>query len=262
MAGTALINVMTSAARKAARSLVRDFGEVEQLQVSVKGPANFVSAADHKAEDIIFKELSKARPQYGFLMEERGEVEGADKTHRWIVDPLDGTTNFLHGIPLFAISIGLERDGALVAGVVYNPIADEMFTAEKGKGAFVNEKRRLRVAARKSVGDAVVATGIPHRGRPGHPGFLNEMGTVMREVSGIRRTGSASLDLAWTAAGRFDCFWERALKPWDMAAGIVIVREAGGIITDLAGTSKMFETGDIIAGNGNMVKAVRTLVTA
>lgn len=262
MAATALLNVMTTAARKAARSLVRDFGEVEQLQVSVKGPANFVSAADHKAEDVIFKELSRARPQYGFLMEERGEIEGADKTHRWIVDPLDGTTNFLHGIPLFTISIGLEREGQLVAGLVYNPIADEMFTAEKGKGAFLNEKRRLRVAARKSIGDAVVATGIPHRGRPGHPDFLDELDATMREVAGIRRTGSAALDLAWTAAGRFDGYWERNLKPWDMAAGIVIVREAGGIVTDLQGTDKMLAKGDIIAGNGTMVKALRGLVTA
>ncbi len=262
MAATALINVMSTAARKAARSLVRDFGEVEQLQVSVKGPANFVSAADHKAEDVIFKELSRARPQYGFLMEERGEIEGADKSHRWIVDPLDGTTNFLHGIPLFTISIGLEREGQLVAGLVYNPIADEMFTAEKGKGAFLNEKRRLRVAARKTIGDAVVATGIPHRGRPGHPRFLDEMEVVMAEVAGVRRTGSAALDLAWTAAGRFDGYWERNLKPWDLAAGIVILREAGGIVTDLEGTTKMMEKGEVIAGNGNIVKALRGLVNS
>ena len=263
MPASALINVMTQAARKAARSLVRDFGEVEQLQVSIKGPANFVSAADHKAEDILFKELNKARPQYGFLMEEGGVVEGADKSHRWIIDPLDGTTNFLHGIPMFAISIGLERDGQLVAGLVYNPIADELFTAEKGKGAFLNEKRRLRVAARKTVGDAVVATGIPaSRPRPAIRASCKEMSTAMREVAGIRRTGSAALDLAWTAAGRFDCYWERNLKPWDMAAGIVIVREAGGIATDLQGTDKMLDKGDVIAGNGHMVKAMRNLVTA
>ena len=153
-------------------------------------------------------------------MEERGEVAGADKTHRWIVDPLDGTTNFLHGIPMFAISIGFEREGQLIAGLVYNPISDELFAAEKGKGAFLNDKRRLRVAARKTIADAVVATGIPHRGRPGHPGFLKEMETVMREVAGIRRTGSAALDLCWTAAGRFDGYWERNLKPWDLAAGL------------------------------------------
>ena len=156
-------------------------------------------------------------------------VEGDDTTHRWIVDPLDGTTNFLHGIPLFCISIGLEREGQLVAGVIYNPASDELFTAEKGKGAFLNDRRRLRVAARKTLADAVVATGIPHRGRPGHPAFMRELETVMREVAGIRRTGSAALDLAWTAAGRFDGYWERNLKPWDLAAGLVILREAGGI---------------------------------
>lgn len=262
MPASALMNVMIAAARKAGRNLVRDFGEVENLQVSIKGPANFVTAADRKAEEIIFRELSKARPGYGFLMEEGGAVEGADKSHRWIIDPLDGTTNFLHSIPLFAISIGLERDGQLIAGVIYNPISDELFTAEKGKGAFLNDKRRLRVAARKTIADAVIATGIPHRGRPGHPGFLAEMSSVMREVAGLRRTGAASLDLAWTAAGRFDGYWERNLKPWDLAAGIVIVREAGGIVTDLEGSDKMLDKGDVIAGNGHIVKGVRPLLSA
>lgn len=261
MPATALMNVMIAAARKAARSLVRDFGEVEQLQVSVKGPANFVSTADHKAEDIIFKELSKARPGYGFLMEERGEIEGADKTHRWIVDPLDGTTNFLHGIPLFAISIGLEREGQLVAGLIYNPVSDEMFTAEKGRGAHINDKRRLRVAARKTLGDAVLAMGIPHRGRPGHPLFRRELDAVMMEVAGLRRTGSAALDLAYTAAGRFDGYWERNLKPWDIAAGTIIVREAGGFVTDLNGGADMLITGDVLAGNAAIHKALLPLVT-
>ena len=260
MPASALMNVMVSAARKAGRGLVRDFGEVEQLQVSVKGPANFVSAADHKAEDVIFKELSKARPGYGFLMEERGEVAGADKTHRWIVDPLDGTTNFLHGIPMFAILIGLEREGTLIAGLVYNPVSDELFAAEKGKGAFLNDRRRLRVAARKSIADAVVATGIPHRGRPGHPMFLKEMETVMREVTGIRRTGSAALDLCYTAAGRFDGYWERNLKAWDLAAGLVILREAGGTATDLDGGEKMLEKGDVLAGNSHIVKGLAALL--
>lgn len=254
-----LLNVMISAARKAGRSLARDFGEVEQLQVSIKGPANFVSAADMKAEEIIYKELAKARPGYGFLMEERGLVEGVDKTHRWVVDPLDGTTNFLHSLPLFCISIGLEREGQLVAGVIYNPASDELYTAEKGKGSYLND-RRLRVAARKSLGDALVSTGIPHRGRPGHPRFLKEMDTVMKEVAGIRRTGSAALDLAFTAAGRFDAYWERNLKPWDMAAGIVIVREAGGFCSDLDGTDKMLETGDIIASNQAINKLLLPLV--
>ena len=256
-----LLNVMITAARKAGRSLVRDFGEVEQLQVSIKGPANFVSAADMKAEEIIFKELNKARPGYGFLMEERGLVEGADKTHRWIVDPLDGTTNFLHSLPLFAISIGLEREGQLIAGVIYNPVSDELFTAEKGKGAFVND-RRLRVANRKSISDVLVATGIPHRGRPNHPLFLKEIETIMKEVAGIRRTGSAALDIAFTAAGRFDAYWERNLKAWDMAAGIVILREAGGIASDLDGSDKMLDTGDILVANSTIHKALLPFLSA
>lgn len=260
MPASALMNVMVAAARKAGRGLARDFGEVEQLQVSVKGPANFVSAADHRAEETLFRELSKARPGYGFLMEERGEVEGIDKSHRWIVDPLDGTTNFLHGIPLFAISIGLERDGELVAGVIYNPAIDELFMAEKGKGCFLAGRgpfdRRLRIAARKDIGDAVVATGIPHRGRPAHGQFLDEAEAAMQVVAGIRRTGSAAIDLAWTAAGRFDAYWEHNIKPWDMAAGILMVREAGGTVTDLSGGEAMMEKGGLLAGNASIHKSL------
>jgi myo-inositol-1(or 4)-monophosphatase len=254
MPATALMNVMIAAARKAGRSLARDFGEVENLQVSVKGPGNFVSAADHKAEEIIFKELSKARPGYSFLMEERGEVVGDDRTHRWIVDPLDGTTNFLHGLPLFAISIGLEREGQLVAGVVYNPVFDEIFTAEKGKGAYLNDRRRLRVAARKQLSDALVTTGIPHIGRAGHARLFEEIKAVTSEVAGVRRTGSAALDLAYTAAGRFDAYWEHGIKPWDMAAGIVLVREAGGAVCDLSGGANMFDKNEILATNTTLQK--------
>ena len=259
MPASALMNVMVAAVRKAGRSLARDFGEVEQLQVSIKGPANFVSAADHRAEEILYAELSRARHGYGFLMEERGIVEGADKTHRWVVDPLDGTTNFLHGIPHFAISVGLEREGELVAGVIYNPASNELFTTEKGKGAFVND-RRLRVANRKSLGDAVVVTGIPHRGRPGHKRFLAECEAAMRETAGVRRLGAAALDLAWTAAGRFDGYWEHALQPWDVAAGILMVREAGGIVTDLEGGTDIFGTGGVLAGNGTMQKHLLALL--
>ena len=188
-------------------------------------------------------------------MEEGGEVEGVDKTHRWLIDPLDGTTNFLHSIPLFAISIGLEREGQLVAGLIYNPVSDELYTAEKGKGAFLND-RRLRVAARNTLADTVVATGIPHRGRAGHQRFLKQAEAVMSQVAGIRRTGAASLDLAWTAAGRFDGYWEHNLQPWDMAAGILIVREAGGIVTDLEGGNAMLETGGILAANAAVSKAL------
>src|SRR5690606_26494120 len=252
---SALMNVMIAAARKAARSLARDFGEVAQLQVSVKGPANFVSAADHRAEDILFRELSRARPGYGFLMEERGAVSGADESHRWIVDPLDGTTNFLHSIPLFAISIGLEREGQLVAGLIYNPISDERYTAEKGKGAFLND-RRIRVAARRTLAAAVVAAGLPHRGRGRHPRVPREAEAIMREVAGIRRTGSAALGLAWTAAGRFDAYWEHNLQPWDLAAGILIVREAGGVVTDMQGGSRIFDTGGVLAGNPTLSRGL------
>ena len=259
MAASALMTIMITAARKAGRSLARDFGEVENLQVSVKGPANFVSAADTRAEDIIFRDLQKARPAYGFLMEEGGVVEGADKAHRWIIDPLDGTTNFLHSVPLFAISIGLEREGQLIAGVVYNPISDELFTAEKGKGAYLND-RRLRVAARKSLQEVLLTTGIPHRGRPGHETFINDMQKLMKEVAGIRRTGSAALDLAWTAAGRFDAFFERGLQPWDIAAGMVLMREAGGLVHDTDGQPNPLETGNIIAANPTLMKAVSSFL--
>ncbi|MEO0810107.1 MAG: inositol monophosphatase family protein [Pseudomonadota bacterium] len=255
MPASALINIMTNAARKAGRSLARDFGEVERLQVSIKGPANFVSAADHRAEDIIYKDLSKARPDYEFLMEERGSVAGADKTHRWIVDPLDGTTNFLHGVPLFCISIGLERDGQLVAGVIYLPIMDELYTAEKGKGAFLND-RRIRVSARRHLTDAMLATGIPHKGRPGHQRFIGEIASLTPEVTGVRRCGAAAVDLAWVAAGRFDAYWEHNISPWDMAAGIVIVREAGGLVSDMDGSNNMMETGSIIAGVPSIQKVL------
>jgi myo-inositol-1(or 4)-monophosphatase len=259
MPASALINVMTTAARKAGRSLARDFGEVEQLQVSIKGPANFVSAADHKAEDIVFAELSKARPGYGFLMEERGTVAGSDETHRWIVDPLDGTTNFLHGIPLFAVSIALEREGQIVAGVIYNPVSNELYTAERGKGVFLND-RRLRVSARRNISDAVVATGIPHRGRPDHGKFQRELEIVMPELSGLRRTGTAAIDLAWTAAGRFDAYWERNIQAWDVAAGILMVREAGGLATDTDGGQDIFATGSIVAGNPQIQRGLLELI--
>ena len=254
MARSALLNVMVQAAIKAGKSLGRDFGEVQNLQVSVKGPGDFVSNADRKAEKIVKEELLKARPTYGFLGEESEEIKGTDGAHRWIVDPLDGTTNFLHSNPLFAISIALEREGQLIAGVIYNPASDELFTAEKGKGAYMND-RRLRVAARKSLADALVTTGIPHRGRDNHARFLKEMGRLMQEVAGIRRSGSAALDLAFVAAGRFDAYWEHNLKAWDIAAGIVMVREAGGLVSDLSGGDKFLESGDVLAANTTLHKA-------
>ena len=259
MARSAILNVMVQAATKAGRSLARDFGEVQNLQVSLKGPGDYVSQADRKAEDIIFAELSRARPGYAFLMEERGAVAGEDDQHRWIVDPLDGTTNFLHGIPLFAISIALERDGELVAGLIYNPASNETFTAERGKGAFLND-RRIRVAVRTELADCVIVTGIPHRGKPDKEIFLNEMRAVMSSSAGIRRTGAAALDLAWVAAGRFDGFWERNLRPWDLAAGIVILREAGGFVSDADGKDKMLATGSVVAGNETIQRTLLKLL--
>ncbi len=248
MLRSALLNVMVAAARKAGRSLKRDFGEVENLQVSLKGPGNFVSAADNRAEDILCTELAKARPGYCFLGEEGGLKDGTDKSNVWIVDPLDGTTNFLHGIPQFAVSIGLERDGVMVAGVVYNPLNEELFVAERGKGAFVNDQR-LRVAARRRLADAVIACGLPHLGRPALPLFRKEFAGVQEKVAGLRRFGAAALDLAWVAAGRFDAYWERDLSPWDMAAGLLLVREAGGYATDLDGGDAIMQKRGIIAGN-------------
>ncbi|UUP17266.1 inositol monophosphatase family protein [Nitratireductor thuwali] len=248
MARSAIINVMVQAAMKAGRSLARDFGEVQNLQVSLKGPGDYVSQADRKAEQIVHDELAKARPGYSFLMEESGTVAGDDPQHRWLVDPLDGTTNFLHGIPLFAVSIALERQGQLVAGVIYNPAMDELYTAERGGGAFLND-RRMRVAARSQMSDTVIGTGIPHLGRGHHGRALLDLRNVMGETSGIRRLGAAALDIAYVAAGRLDGFWEDDLKPWDTAAGILMVREAGGFVTDRDGKQNMFDTGSIICGN-------------
>ncbi len=260
MARSALLNVMVQAATKAGRALARDFGEVENLQVSMKGPGDFVSAADHRAEKILFEELRKARPAYGFLMEESGEVEGTDKAHRWIVDPLDGTTNFLHAVPMFAVSIGLERDGEIVAGLVFNPVMNELFVAEKGGGAFLND-RRIRVAQRRDLSQSIVTTGIPHQGRGNHPAYLKELAPVMAKSAGIRRTGSAAMDLAWLAAGRFDGFFERGLSPWDVAGGILLVAEAGGFVTDYSGRASALNAGTLVAGNADIHRTLVDLLS-
>jgi myo-inositol-1(or 4)-monophosphatase len=245
---SALLNVMIAAARKTARALKRDFGELEKLQVSLKGPANFVSSADRRAEETLYQELSKARPGYGFLGEEGGTREGADKSHRWIVDPLDGTTNFLHGIPQFAISIALEREDSVIAGLIYNPASEEMFIAERGKGAFMNEQR-IRVAGRKRLADSVIACSLPHVGRGDLALARRETGAVQEQVAGLRRFGAAALDLAWVAAGRLDGYWERDIKPWDVAAGSILVREAGGFVSDCDGGADIFAKSHVVAGN-------------
>ena len=248
MARSAILNVMVQAAMKAGRGLARDFGEVQNLQVSRKGPSDFVSNADLNAEKIIYEELKLARPDYGFLMEESGHNKGVDPQHRWIVDPLDGTTNFLHGIPIFAVSIALERDGEIVAGVIYNPAHDELYVAERGTGAFFND-RRMRVAARADMSEAVIGTGIPFKGHGDHTRHMREQQAVMAKVAGIRRPGAAALDLAFVAAGRFDGFWEHDLNAWDIAAGIIIIREAGGIISDMNDNPEVINSGSIVAGS-------------
>jgi myo-inositol-1(or 4)-monophosphatase len=246
-----VLNVMVAAARKAGRPLIRDFGELENLQISHKGPADFVSNADERTERILMEELSRTRPGYGFFGEETGSHEGSDKSHRFIIDPIDGTTNFLHGVPAFAVSVALERDGQLVTALVYNPVTDEMFVAEKGHGAYLNDKR-LRVATRKSLSETLVATGIPFLGRATgeeRTRSLAEVEAVVSRTSGIRRFGSAALDLAYVAAGRFDAFWERDLHAWDIAAGVLLVREAGGVVTNLDGSLDPLKNGDVLAAN-------------
>ena len=259
MLHSAILNVMIKAAHRAGRSLKRDLGEVEKLQVSVKGPGNFVTAADRRAEEIVREELAKARPDYGFLGEEGGLHAGTDRSHRWIVDPLDATTNFLHGIPHFAVSIALERDGVIVAGLTYNPANDDLFVAERGKGAFLNNQR-IRVAARRQLGDAIVGCGLPHYGRGDLRLGRFEIAAAQQNFAGLRRYGSATLDLAWVAAGRLDAYWERDLSPWDMAAGIILVREAGGFVTDLDGAEAIFAKGQIVAGNDTMHKELLRLL--
>jgi myo-inositol-1(or 4)-monophosphatase len=241
------MNVMVKAARRAGRSLKRDLGEIENLQVSMKGPANFVSLADKRAEEMLYTDLNKARPGYGFLGEEGGNRDGTDKSHTWIVDPLDGTTNFLHGIPQFAVSIGLAREGQVIAGLIYNPANDELYMAEKGSGAFLNDTR-LRVAGRKQLNECVIACGLPHIGRGDFELSRNEMAALQPKVAGLRRFGAASLDLAFVAAGRLDGYWERNLQPWDVAAGLILIKEAGGTVGDING-GDVLTTGNVVAGN-------------
>lgn len=248
---SAVMNVMMRAAQKAGRAILREFGEVENLQVSRKGPADFVTAADRKAERILREALRKARPDHGLLMEESGQIGDRDAPRRFIVDPLDGTTNFLHGLPHWAISVAYEEEGALKAGVVYDPVKDEAFWAEAGKGAFLND-RRVRVSGRTALAEAVFATGIPFKGLhegDGHAEFLRRLERVMAQCAGVRRFGAASLDLAYVACGRFDGFWEKGLHAWDVAAGQLLVREAGGFVSDAQNRAYRFGAKDIVAAN-------------
>lgn len=248
MAGSANLNVMMKTARKAGRNLLKDFGEVEQLQVSTKGPGDFVSRADKQAEEVIREDLMAARPTYGFLGEEDKEIDGEDPTRRWVVDPLDGTTNFLHGLPHWAVSIALEHKGQIVAGVVYDPVKDEMFYAEKGQGAWMNESR-IRVSARHRMNEAIFATGLPWAGRGDLPDTLQDLARLLPATAGVRRFGAASLDLAYVAAGRYEGFWERRLKLWDIAAGVLIVKEAGGLLEAMTPNEDPLQEGALICAN-------------
>ncbi|MFO6465838.1 inositol monophosphatase family protein [Jannaschia sp. KMU-145] len=252
MQGSANLNVMIKAARKAGRSLVKDFREVENLQVSRKGPGDFVTRADRAAEEIIREDLTEARPNYGWLAEESDPVEGKDPTRRWIVDPLDGTTNFLHGMPHWAVSIALEHKGEVVTAVVYDPAKDELFWAEKGAGAWLDGKVRLRVSGRSTMADCVFATGLPFASNRYLPATLKDLGRLLPACAGVRRWGAASLDLAYVAAGRYDGYWERGLKPWDLAAGILIVREAGGMAEPIRSDQTLLEDGHVVAASGSI----------
>lgn len=259
MVGSANLNVMIRTARKAGRALLKDFGEVENLQVSSKGPADFVSRADRQAEETIRADLMEARPTYGFLGEEGTEIEGADPTRRWIVDPLDGTTNFLHGLPHWAVSIALEHKGQIVAGVIHDPVKAETFFAEKGEGAWLNESR-LRVSGRTRMTESIFATGVPFAGKRTLPATLQDLARLMPECAGVRRYGAAALDLAYVAAGRYEGYWERELHPWDIAAGMVIVREAGGLIGPIRDGHDPLVDGDLVAANGEIFEKFARII--
>ena len=242
---SANINVMVKACRKASKILIRDFGEIENLQVSLKGPGDFVTASDKKVEKILIEELLKARP---ILSEEIGEINN-DKSFKWIIDPIDGTANFLHGIPHFAISIGLEHDKEIICGIIYDPIKDEMFVAEKGNGSYLNNQR-MRVSSRSKLKDCIIFTGGPKRESKDRELTIKEYNSFSSKVLiPIRKLGSASLDMAYVAAGRCDGFWQRNLNYWDIAAGIILVKESGGFITDFEGNDEYIQNKTILAAN-------------
>lgn len=259
MQGSANLNLMMKAARKAGRSLVKDFREVENLQVSAKGPGDFVSRADREAERIIKEELMGGRPTYGWLGEETGEEPGQDPTRRWIVDPLDGTTNFLHGMPHWAVSIALEHKGEIVSGVIYDAAKDELYWAEKGAGAWMND-RRMRVSGRREMHEAVFATGIPYGAKKTLPAMLQDLARLMPACAGVRRWGSAALDLAYVAGGRFDGYWERELNAWDIAAGMLLVREAGGFVSAIRDGDDPLEKGAILCANEPLFEPFRKII--
>jgi myo-inositol-1(or 4)-monophosphatase len=259
MQGSANLNLMIKAARKAGRSLVKDFREVENLQVSTKGPGDFVSRADREAERIIKEELMAGRPTYGWLGEETGGSKGADPTRRWIVDPLDGTTNFLHGLPHWCTSIALEHKGEVVAGVIFDAAKDELYWAEKGAGAWMNGNR-LRVSGRRVMSEALFATGVPFGGRGALPATLHDLARLMPVCAGVRRWGAAALDMAYVAAGRFDGYWERGIQPWDIGAGLVLVREAGGFAAGVNEGENPMESCAVVAANAALFDEFRKVI--
>jgi myo-inositol-1(or 4)-monophosphatase len=253
------MTVMIAAVRKAARGVQRDFGEVTNLQISVKGPGDFVTNADKKAEQVLREELGKARPTYGMLGEEESEYKGTDPDHRFIIDPIDGTFNYMHAIPYFAITIALERKGEIVAGVTYNPISDELFHAEKGTGAFVNNKR-MRVAGRRELLDSMIATSLPSRGNKDHAKHRKQMDMMQVKTSGIRALGSTAMDMAYIAMGRLDGAWCDGLNAWDLAAGILFIKEAGGFVVGIGGEANALNAGGYIAGNADILPQIRAVL--
>jgi myo-inositol-1(or 4)-monophosphatase len=263
-AHSGLFTVIERAARKAAPRLRRDFNEVQHLQVSRKGPADFVSMADRRAEQTLYEELSKARPDWGFIMEERGEVAGDPSKPRFIIDPLDGTSNFLHGIPHFAMSIAVEEPmpsgkREITTALIYQPLTDESFWAEKGRGAWLQDQR-LRVSSRRELTESLIATGIPFMGHGDFAQWTRIFGSIAPQVAGIRRLGSAALDLAWVAAGRFDGYWESDLKIWDVAAGMLLVKEAGGFVTDFRGGDRALERNEFLAATDGLHSKLHKLL--
>ena len=258
---SANINVMVKVCRKAAKILIRDFGEIENLQVSVKGPGNFVTASDKKVEKIIIEELQKARPTYSILSEEAGEINN-DESFKWIIDPIDGTANFLHGIPHFAISIGLEHNGEIISGIIYDPIKDEMFAAEKGNGAYVNNKR-MRVSSRSKLENCIICTGGPKKDSKDRESTLEEYKKFSSRVFiPIRKLGSASLDMAYVAAGRYDGYWQKDLNYWDIAAGIVLVKESGGFVSDYNGENQYVKNKTILVTNSKINKEMMEVLNS
>ncbi len=259
MAHTPIMTVMIAAIRKAARGVQRDYGEVSSLQVSVKGPADFVTNSDKRAEKVLREELSKARPTYGILGEEEAETKGSDPDHRFIIDPIDGTFNFMHGLPLFALTIALERKGEIVAGVTYNPIHDELFHAEKGTGAFINNKR-MRVGARREISESLIFCEIPNRADKNHDLRRKELALMQTRVAGLRGLGSAALNLAYVAMGRFDGGWIVGLKAWDMAAGLLFVKESGGFVEGVDGEANALHTGGLVCGNADLLPQIKSVL--